>query len=159
MIEMACTINGEKWAGAVAENRILADFLRDEAGLVGTRIACNHASCGACTVLLNRVPVAACATFAFEAADGTVLTIEGLQDAEGGLHPLQRHLASRGVFQCGYCASGMILLAKALLDVNRHPTRPEIVEWMSANVCRCTGYEQIIAAIAEFAEGSEMGIR
>jgi aerobic carbon-monoxide dehydrogenase small subunit len=152
MPELALTINGKSWTGTVAENRTLADFLRSEVVLTGTRIACDHAVCGACTVLLDGFPVAACAIFAFQAAGRAISTIEGLEGPDGGLHPIQQAFLANGAFQCGFCASGMILLAKALLDTNPHPDRQEIIRWMSANVCRCTGYSQIVDAVADCAK-------
>ena len=152
MVEINCTINGEAWSGEVEENRVLVDFLRRDRRLTGTRVACDHAACGACTVLLNGLPVAACATLAFEADSSAISTIEGLADADGRLHPLQQAFLDESVFQCGFCSSGMIMLAKALLDTKPDPSRQEIIEWMGANVCRCTGYTQIIDAVAHCAE-------
>lgn len=148
MVEISCTINGEAWSGEVEESRVLVDFLRREHQLTGTRVACDHAACGACTVLLDGLPVAACATLAFEADGGAISTIEGLADADGRLHPLQQAFLDESVFQCGFCSSGIIMLATALLDAKPDPSRQDIVEWMGANVCRCTGYTQIIDAIA-----------
>lgn len=155
MVEISCIINGGAWSGQVEENRVLVDFLRRDHRLTGTRVACDHAACGACTVLLNGLPVAACATFAFEADGGAVSTVEGLAGADGRLHPLQQTFLDEAVFQCGFCSSGMIMLAKALLDANPDPSRQDIIEWMGANVCRCTGYTQIIDAVAHCAENQK----
>ena len=156
MTEVTFTINGGTWSGTVANHTILVDLLRNELGLSGTRIGCDHGACGACTILMNGMPVAACSTFAFEADGADLETIEGLAGADGSLHPLQQAFLDAGVAQCGYCTGGMILLAKALLDTNPHPSRAEIRDWMGANICRCTGYQGILDAIARVADQSEL---
>ena len=113
--------------------------------------------CGTCTVLIDGRPTAACANLAFE-IDGThVRTIEGLEDADGNLDPIQEAFADLSAFQCGYCTPGMIMLARALLDRDPDPDRATITRWVSSNICRCTGYQLIIEAIEEAARRQKAG--
>ncbi len=127
-------------------NRRLIDVLRDDLGLTGTKEGCGIGVCGACTVLLDGAMVSSCLMLAVSAADRDVTTIEGLAQHEQ-LHPLQRAFIEHGGFQCGICTPGQIMAAKALLDQNPHPTREEVVEWMTGNLCRCTGYYKIMESI------------
>jgi carbon-monoxide dehydrogenase small subunit len=148
------TINGVPHSASVPPNRILADVLRDDLGLTGTRIGCDQGTCGACTVLVNGIPTAACSTFAWQVDGKSVLTIEGLA-INGTLDPVQEAFKAKSAFQCGYCTSGMIMLTKALLAQNPRPDRPAIREWMAANVCRCTGYQMIMEAVEDAAQRIE----
>lgn len=142
------TLNGVEKRATVAPNMLLVDFLRDSEQLKGAKIGCSRGVCGSCTVLIDGTPVAACSTFAFQADGCSVVTIEGL--AQGGaLDPVQQAFVDNAAFQCGYCTSGMILMTKALLTENKSPDRATIVDWLSSNVCRCTGYAQIIAAVED----------
>lgn len=136
-------LNGREVAREVPTSTVLAELLREEFGCDGVKIACSRAVCGACTVLLDGAPVASCATFAFRAEGAAVTTIEGLPEDDA----VRRAFAGHSAFQCGYCTPGMILLAKALLEGNPHPTREEIVAWMSSGLCRCTGYQMIVEAV------------
>jgi carbon-monoxide dehydrogenase small subunit len=127
-------------------------LLHDELGLTGTKLACSRAVCGSCSILVDGMPKASCAMFAFELDGADVATIEGIA-AEG--HPLVEAFARKSAFQCGYCTSGMIVLAKALLDREPQPDRSTVVEWISSNICRCTGYEAIVDAVMEAAHGND----
>jgi aerobic carbon-monoxide dehydrogenase small subunit len=150
------TVNGETHAIAVAPNDMLIDVLRDRLGLKGAKIGCDRGVCGACTVLVDGNPTAACATFAWRADGADIVTIEGLAGEAGALDPVQQAFSDTGALQCGYCTPGMILLAKALLARNPHPDRTEIADWLGANICRCTGYKMIIDAV-ETAAGKRVG--
>ena len=139
-------INGQQVAHEISDNRLLVDFLRYDLGLTGTKEGCSVGVCGACTVLVDGQPVSSCLTLAVMVNGAEVLTIEGLAEGDH-LHPLQRAFIESGGFQCGICTPGQIMAAKALLDVNPHPSKEEIQAWMMGNLCRCTGYYKIIEAI------------
>jgi carbon-monoxide dehydrogenase small subunit len=155
-IKRSFRLNGREVGMDVPPQTMLADYLRDTLGLKGTKIGCSRGVCGSCTVLIDGVPRAACSTFAFQAAGADVVTIEGLQQ-DGRLDPVQRAFIDNSAFQCGYCTAGMIMLAKALLDTHPDPTREQIVEWMSSNICRCTGYLMIVEAVERAAEARREG--
>jgi carbon-monoxide dehydrogenase small subunit len=155
-LAIATTLNGRAETMEAPANEMLIDSLRDHFGLTGTKLSCDQATCGACTVLIDGRPAAACATFAFEADGKEVLTIEGLRRADGALHPIQAAFADKSAFQCGFCTPGMIMLTKALLDRDPLPDRATIKSWLGANVCRCTGYEVIFEAV-ERAAGARRG--
>jgi len=144
-------INGEQREATVPTRRTLVDTLRYDLGLTGTKEACSVGVCGACTVLLNGRSVASCITLAVQADGAEITTIEGIADGDH-LHPLQQAFIDYGGFQCGICTPGQIVAAKALLDANPHPTESEIKTWMMGNLCRCTGYYQIVEAISKAAE-------
>jgi CO/xanthine dehydrogenase Mo-binding subunit/aerobic-type carbon monoxide dehydrogenase small subunit (CoxS/CutS family) len=139
-------INGESYQLKVKPNLLLLDLLRYDLGLTGTKRGCDTGECGACTVLLDGRPINSCITLAVEADGKNILTIEGLAK-NGQLHPLQEAFIKTGAFQCGFCTPGMLLSAKALLDVNSNPQEEEIKKAMAGNVCRCTGYVKIIDAV------------
>jgi aerobic-type carbon monoxide dehydrogenase small subunit (CoxS/CutS family) len=145
------TLNDAEKQATVAPNLLLVDFLRDSEQLKGAKIGCSRGVCGSCTVLIDGTPVAACSTFAFQADGRKVVTVEGLSQG-GTLDPVQQAFVDNAAFQCGYCTPGMILMTKALLAENKSPDRATIVEWLSSNVCRCTGYAQIIAAVEDAAQ-------
>ncbi len=153
--DVVITINGVAYERSVRANQQLTDFLRDELGLTGTHVACNNGICGSCTVLLDGEPVRACLLLTAQADGASVVTIEGLarREADGTLrlHALQQAFVDHGAVQCGFCIPGMIMTAKALLDRNASPSRDEIVQAISGNLCRCTGYQPIIAAIQSVA--------
>jgi aerobic carbon-monoxide dehydrogenase small subunit len=130
----------------------LAEVLRNQLNQNGTKVSCEVQVCGACTVLVNGLPVSACTLLAYEVRRKDVLTIEGLEKPDGTLHPIQQAFIDEFAFQCGFCTPGMIMSAKALLDENPKPTRDEIIHHMDGNICRCTGYVPIIAAIQRAAE-------
>lgn len=146
------TVNGRTGAVEVEPRTSLLDVLRDTLGLTGVHAGCEHGVCGACTVLLDGAPVRSCLIFAVQADGYAITTIEGLAPAPGELSPLQDAFCETHGMQCGYCTPAMILTAHALLARNAAPTREEIVEAIAANICRCTGYTQIIEAVALAAE-------
>jgi len=125
----------------------LAEVLRNQLNLNGTKVSCEVEVCGACTVLVDDLPVSACTYLAYEARGKNVITIEGLEKSDGTLHPIQQAFIDEFAFQCGYCTPGMIMAAKALLDENPQPTRDQIIHYMDGNICRCTGYLPIVNAI------------
>jgi len=144
-VEIAPTINGDRRTLRVSTNLMLADLLRDRLGLKGCKIACDAGVCGACTVLMNQQPVAACSMFAFETDGADIVTIEGV--GTNGLDPIQLAFLRGDAFQCGYCTPGMILSTKALLANVADPSESEIRELLGGNLCRCTGYQMIIEAV------------
>jgi carbon-monoxide dehydrogenase small subunit len=146
------TVNGQRHAVEVEARMTLLDCLRDRLGLTGVHAGCEHGVCGACTVLVDSVAVRSCLMFTVQADGYAITTIEGLTPAPGELSPLQDAFCETHGMQCGYCTPAMILTAHALLASNPAPTREEIVEAISANICRCTGYAQIVEAIALAAE-------
>jgi aerobic-type carbon monoxide dehydrogenase small subunit (CoxS/CutS family) len=150
-ISLNISVNGEKHSLKIDPNLRLLDLLRDELRLTGTKEGCGIGECGACTVLLDGNPVNSCLVLAGQCEGKNVLTIEGLKRGEK-LHPLQRAFMDGGAVQCGFCTPGMILSAQSLLDRNPRPTEEEIQEAISGNLCRCTGYRQIVEAIKAAAE-------
>ena len=152
--KLALKVNGERRELEVAQHRSLLDVLREELGLTGTKKGCNAGDCGACTVLLDGVPVNACLVLAVQAAGREVTTIEGVAE-DGKLHPVQEAFVEHGAAQCGFCTPGVIMNSIALLRETPKPTRSEIQEALSGNLCRCTGYIQIIAAIESVAASGE----
>jgi len=125
----------------------LLDFIREDLNLTGAKNGCGIGVCGACTVLLNNVPIRACRKKVCDAADKDILTIEGMKHSDGSLHPLQQAFIDAGAIQCGFCTPGMVLTAHAFLLKNRNPTREQIRKALVGNLCRCTGYQQIVDAI------------
>jgi carbon-monoxide dehydrogenase small subunit len=144
-------LNGRKLEASAAPNQTLLEFLRSAIGLTGTKEGCNTGDCGACTVVLDGKAVNACLVLAVESDGSDVTTIEGLS-AEGELHPLQQSFVDNGAVQCGFCTPGMIMSAKALIDENPSPTEEEIRFGLAGNLCRCTGYANIIKAVAAAAK-------
>jgi aerobic-type carbon monoxide dehydrogenase small subunit (CoxS/CutS family) len=143
---LTLTVNDIAYTIYVEPNSTLLDVLRDKLGLTGTKKSCNEGECGACTVLMDGRPVASCLVLAVDAQNKKITTIEGLADGEK-LHPLQESFVKHGGIQCGFCTPGMIMSAKALLDENPGPTPLEVRRGISGNLCRCTGYQQIIDSI------------
>jgi len=144
------TVNQKKYELAVETNMTLADMLRDELKLTGTKKGCGLGECGACTVLLDGSPVSSCLVLAVEADNREVTTIEGIE-TEKGLHPIQQAFVEKGAIQCGFCTPGMVLSSKALLDENPHPDEQDIRKAISGNLCRCTGYQKIVEAVQSVA--------
>ena len=140
------TINDQAYEIAVATNKTLADMLRYDLKLTGTKKGCDTGDCGACTVILNGDAVNSCLILAVQTDGAVIETIEGLATEEG-LHPIQEAFVEKGAIQCGFCSPGMILSTKNLLDKNPNPTEAEIREGISGNLCRCTGYQKIFEAI------------
>jgi carbon-monoxide dehydrogenase small subunit len=146
MIPLTLFVNGITYTINIEPNRTLVDVLRDVLGLTGTKKSCNEGECGACTVLMDGKPVASCLVLAVDAHNRTITTIEGLADGEN-LHPLQVSFVRNGGIQCGFCTPGMIMSAKALLDENPDPTTLQVRTGISGNLCRCTGYQQIVDSV------------
>jgi carbon-monoxide dehydrogenase small subunit len=140
------SVNGEAAEVAFAPYKTLLEVLREDLTLCGTKHGCELGECGACAVLLDGQPVLSCLVLGVDCQGRTVTTVEGLA-ADGRLHPLQDTFADLGAAQCGYCTPGFLIAAKALLDARPHPTRYEIQEALSGNLCRCTGYQQIFEAV------------
>jgi len=145
-------VNGKRHRLMVEPEELLVDVLRERLGLTGTKKGCGTGDCGACTVLMNGRAVNSCLVLAVAADGAEITTIEGLA-ADGELHPLQQAFVEHGAVQCGYCTPGMIMAAKALLDENPHPSEEDIRSALAGNICRCTGYARILAAVKAAAEG------
>jgi aerobic carbon-monoxide dehydrogenase small subunit len=145
-MEITITINGEKKSADVEPRLLLVHFLRENLRLTGTHVGCDTTNCGACTVLLNGTPVKSCTMFAVQADGREVTTVEGLA-RNGELHPVQEAFKEEHGLQCGFCTPGMMLTAAALLDDNPDATEEEIRWALSGNVCRCTGYMNIVKAV------------
>ena len=140
-------VNGDAHEREVDARRLLVHFLRDELELTGTHIGCDTGNCGACTVHLDGRPVKSCMVLAVQADGGAVRTVEGLAPADGELSPLQQSFSAHHALQCGYCTPGMLMSASALLDQNPRPSEEEARTAIQGNICRCTGYQNIIDAI------------
>lgn len=145
-MEISVTINGEARSADIEPRTLLVDFIRNVAGLTGTHIGCDTTNCGACTVLLGGTPVKSCTMLAVQADGRELTTVEGLA-RDGELHPIQQGFHQEHGLQCGFCTPGMMLVGKALLDRNPDPTEEEIRWAISGNICRCTGYMNIVKAI------------
>jgi carbon-monoxide dehydrogenase small subunit len=140
------TVNGAERQARVMPRLLLADLLREEFGLTGTHLGCEHGACGACTVLVDGEPVRSCLLFAVQANGCRVDTVEGLAGADGALHPLQEAFRTRHALQCGFCTPGMLMTLTAYLREHSSPTESDIREILSGNLCRCTGYQNIVQA-------------
>ena len=145
------TVNGRTRAVSVPPRMTLVDCLRDELALTGTHVGCEHGICGACSVLFDGAAVRSCLIYAVQAEGHEVTTVEGLEDADGSLSALQDSFWENHAMQCGYCTPGMLIAGQALLADNPDPSEAEIREAISGNLCRCTGYQQIVEAIADAA--------
>lgn len=148
-------VNGIKYDVMCSENATLVTLLREELGLTGTKEGCGSGECGACTVIFNGLAVNACMVMAMEAEGADICTIEG-EAKNGELSDLQKSFIKHNALQCGFCTPGMIMRARALLNNNPHPTKDQVAEAMEGNLCRCTGYETILAAVLAIA-GEENG--
>ncbi|MGA9007765.1 MAG: (2Fe-2S)-binding protein [Xanthobacteraceae bacterium] len=146
-MKVALSVNGESRSADVEPRKTLLDCLRDDLALTGSHTGCEHGVCGACTVLLDGEPARSCLIFAVQADGYEITTIEGIAPAPGELSVIQDAFCEMHGLQCGYCTPGMVLTATALLRDNPQPTRKDIVEAISGNICRCTGYGQIVEAI------------
>lgn len=151
--QISLTLNGSRIDVTVDGHQSLLDLLRGPLGMTGTKEGCGEGECGACTVLVDGLAVNSCLYPAFEAQDKNVLTIEGLADRNNRLSIIQQAFVDSGAIQCGFCTPGMILSAKALLDSQPDPTDADIREALSGNLCRCTGYMQIVEAVKKAANG------
>ena len=143
-------VNGKKISKDVSDNTILSDFLRDKMALTGTHVGCDTSQCGACVVHLNGDSVKSCTTLAVDCNNSEITTIEGLAN-NGKLHPMQLAFQKKHGLQCGFCTPGMVMSAVDLLQKNKNPNEKEIRDWLEGNICRCTGYQNIVAAVKEAA--------
>jgi carbon-monoxide dehydrogenase small subunit len=142
-IAIELTVNGTVRQGQAEPRRTLADFLREDLGLTGTHVGCEHGVCGACTVLVDGEAARSCLMLAVQARGAEIRTVEGLA-VDGEMNPLQQAMWDAHGFQCGFCTPGFLMQITALLDENPHPNEAEIREALSGNICRCTGYESIV---------------
>ena len=143
-------INGRKVSKEVSDNTLLSDFLRDNLGLTGTHVGCDTSQCGACTIHLNGNSVKSCTTLVADCDGAVIITIEGLS-TNGKMHPMQESFKKNHGLQCGFCTPGMVMSAVDLLQKNKNPSEQEIRDWLEGNICRCTGYQGIVAAVKEAA--------
>ena len=151
-MKVTITVNGEQIQDDVEDRMLLVHFLRDGANLTATNIGCDTTSCGACTVLLDGESVKSCTVLAAQADGGEVTTVEGLAAADGALHPMQRAFQAEHGLQCGFCTPGMVMAAVSLLKENPHPTEEQVRVGLEGNLCRCTGYHNIVRAVLAAAE-------
>jgi len=151
LLPLTLTVNGEAVETAIAPYKTLLEILREDLGLTGTKHGCELGECGACAVLVDARPVLSCLVVAAACEGKAVETVEGMAGRDGRLHPLQAAFADLGAAQCGYCTPGILLTAQHLLENNAQPTRDQIAEALSGNLCRCTGYNQIYEAVEEAA--------
>ncbi len=145
-LDLSLNINGRDYPVRVEPRRTLADTIRDECGLTGTHVGCEHGVCGACTVIVDGDPVRSCLMFAVQAQGKPIRTVEGLADGPR-LHPLQRAFIAHHGLQCGFCTPGFLMLAASILEKRNDVGDEELLDLLSSNLCRCTGYQNIIAAV------------
>jgi aerobic carbon-monoxide dehydrogenase small subunit len=155
-IDIVLEINGAVHEATVEPRRTLADVIRDDCGLTGTHIGCEHGVCGACTVLVDGAPVRSCLMFAVQAEHKKIRTVEGLQQG-AALHPLQEAFIEHHALQCGFCTPGFLMLAVGLLERKPHLGDDELLDVLSSNLCRCTGYENILTAVKAAAARMSVG--
>ncbi len=156
MTQISVTVNGGQRSSDVEPRLLLVHYLRENLGLTGTNVGCDTSQCGACTVLLDGKAVKSCTVLAVQADGSSIKTIEGLAQ-NGTLHPLQNGFWEKHGLQCGFCTPGMIMSSVALLEDNPHPTEAEIRHGLEGNMCRCTGYQNIVKAVASAAEAMSGG--
>ncbi|MGI9352321.1 MAG: (2Fe-2S)-binding protein [Rhizobiaceae bacterium] len=144
--DIELTINGISYAGSVEPRMLLSDFIREIAGLTGTHVGCEHGVCGTCNVMVDGATARSCLLFAVQAQGKEIETVENM-GRPGAMHPIQQAFWEKHGLQCGFCTPGMLMAAKELLATNPDPTREEIIEAISGNLCRCTGYQTIVDAI------------
>ncbi|WP_127109807.1 (2Fe-2S)-binding protein [Pararhodobacter zhoushanensis] len=147
MTKVTLTVNGKSMSGEAEGRTLLASFLRDTLGLTGTHIGCDTSQCGACVVHLDGKAVKSCTLLAMDADGGNVTTIEGMANADGSLNTIQQAFQDHHGLQCGFCTPGMVMSASALLAENPKPTESEIRHYLEGNICRCTGYHNIVKAV------------
>ena len=150
MAKVSIKINGNKISKEVSDNTLLSDFLREKLALTGTHIGCDTSQCGACVVHLNENSVKSCTTLVADCNGAEITTIEGLA-SNGKMHPMQEAFKKHHGLQCGFCTPGMIMSAVDLLQKNKNPSEQDIRDWLEGNICRCTGYQGIVAAVKDVA--------
>ena len=143
-------VNGKKISKEISDSTLLSNFLRDDLALTGTHIGCDTSQCGACVVHLNGISVKSCTTLVADCVDSEITTIEGLA-SNGKMHPIQEAFKKNHGLQCGFCTPGMVMSTVDLLKKNKNPSEQEIRDWLEGNICRCTGYQGIVAAIKDVA--------
>jgi aerobic-type carbon monoxide dehydrogenase small subunit (CoxS/CutS family) len=149
--EIELTVNGTHYRRVVESRMLLSDFLRHDLGLAGTHVGCEHGVCGACTILLDGDPVRSCLMLAVQANGHVLATVEGLASASGELHPVQQAMHAHHGLQCGYCTPGILMTMTAYLKEHPSPSEGEVREALSGNLCRCTGYQNIVDAMMDAA--------
>ena len=154
-VPLVLRVNGAEYRIATEPRRTLADALREECGLTGTHLGCEHGVCGACTVLVDGEPVRSCLMFAVQAQDAEIRTVEGLADADGTLHPLQEAFWRHHGLQCGFCTPGFLMLSAGVLETRPDIGDDELREALSSNLCRCTGYQTIVEAVQSVRDAGE----
>ncbi len=154
-MKISLTVNGAPQEHEVEPRTLLVQYLREACGLTGTKVGCDTSSCGACTVLYEGESVKSCTMFAAQADGGSVTTIEGLAGADGTLHPVQQAFHDHHGLQCGYCTAGMVMAAVGFLDENPSPSEHNVREGLEGNLCRCSGYHNIVQAVLAASEGSK----
>ena len=150
MIKISIKINGRKISKQIPDNTLLSDLLRDNLALTGTHVGCDTSQCGACTIHLNEKSIKSCTILAADCDGAEITTIEGLAN-NGKMHPMQESFKKHHGLQCGFCTPGMVMSAVDLLQKNKNPSEKEIRDWLEGNICRCTGYQGIVAAIKDAA--------
>ena len=150
MVSVNIKINGKKISKEIQDNVLLSDFLRDNLSLTGTHVGCDTSQCGACTIHLNGNSVKSCTILVGDCEGGEITTIEGLASNEK-MHPMQEAFKKHHGLQCGFCTPGMVMSAVDLLQKNKNPSEQEIRDWLEGNICRCTGYQGIVAAVKDVA--------
>ena len=153
-MQIGVTINGVAHSHDVEPRTLLVHYIRDHCGLTGTNVGCDTSSCGACTVHLEGEAVKSCTVLAAQVDGQSLTTIEGLADSDGALHPMQQAFHENHALQCGYCTPGMVMAAVSLLDEMPHPSEIEVREGLEGNLCRCTGYHNIVKAVLAAAESA-----
>jgi carbon-monoxide dehydrogenase small subunit len=146
-VKLTVTVNGSQVGAEVPDRTLLVHFLREQAGLTATNVGCDTSSCGACTVLLDGRSVKSCTLLAAQADGREVTTLEGLADGDGKLHPMQQAFREEHGLQCGFCTPGMVMAAVSLLQENPSPTEDQVRTALEGNICRCTGYHNIVRAV------------
>ena len=153
-VQIQLNVNGLAYKKEVEPRRTLLELIREDLELTGTKEGCGLGECGTCTVLLDGKPIKSCITLAVQANGREVTTIEGMEGADGTLHPIQQAFIDHGAIQCGFCTPGMVLSAKALLDEKPKPTEMDVKQAIAGNLCRCTGYQKIVEAVLAAANRS-----
>jgi aerobic-type carbon monoxide dehydrogenase small subunit (CoxS/CutS family) len=150
--EVALSVNGVRHHRRIESRTLLSDFLRHDLGLAGTHVGCEHGVCGACTILLDGEPVRSCLMLAVQAEGHEISTVEGLEDRDGLYHPLQQAMHDHHGLQCGYCTPGILMTMAAFLKENSSPSEQDVREALSGNLCRCTGYQNMVDAVMSAAK-------
>lgn len=156
-VDISVTVNGELHTASVEPRTLLVHLLRDELGLTGTHVGCDTSQCGACVVVVDGVTTKSCTRFAVQVDGSTIQTIEGMAEGEGKYHPIQEAFWEKHGLQCGYCTPGMIMSTQALLERTPNPTTDEIRHALEGNICRCTGYQNIVRSVEYAAELMQNG--